>query len=139
MSSGRIAVGVGVVVERRGQILLIRRGREPGAGFWSVPGGRMEFGETLAQCAEREALEETGCVVKAESEAHYGFSLMASAELQYVVVDVHAQYVSGEPKAGDDAAEAQFFNRSQLEALGDRLHHETARLLQLNGVMDRLS
>ena len=61
----RPIVGAGAVIVRGDEVALIRRGREPRKGEWSIPGGMVELGETLRQCAEREALEETGLVVEA--------------------------------------------------------------------------
>ena len=56
-------VGVAVIIVERGRLLLIRRKRSHGAGSWAVPGGHLEFGESPAECAIREAFEETGLVV----------------------------------------------------------------------------
>src|SRR5690606_26132744 len=59
----RPIVGIGVVVLRPGHVLLIRRGRAPSAGSWSLPGGAQELGETAEDCARRELAEETGITV----------------------------------------------------------------------------
>src|SRR5438309_12034876 len=58
-------VGVGAVIVEDGRVLLIKRGKAPLLGEWSIPGGMLELGETLRQGAEREALEETGLTVRA--------------------------------------------------------------------------
>ena len=57
---GRPVVGVGVVVWRGASFLLVRRGREPNKGQWSIPGGAQQLGETVYAAGEREVLEETG-------------------------------------------------------------------------------
>jgi 8-oxo-dGTP diphosphatase len=58
-------VGVGAIIVEDNRVLLIKRGKAPLLGEWSIPGGMLELGETLRQGAEREALEETGLVVRA--------------------------------------------------------------------------
>ena len=58
-------IGVGALIVENGRIVLIKRGKAPLLGEWSIPGGMLELGETLRQGAEREALEETGLVVRA--------------------------------------------------------------------------
>ncbi len=105
-------VGVGVVCLRGEQVLLVRRGRPPRAGEWSLPGGRLEWGETLAACAVREVREETGVEISLEGlidvvDGLFGGS-PAAPEHHYVLVDYAARWLSGEPQAADDAAEARF-------------------------------
>ena len=64
-------LGVGAVIVEDGRVLLIKRGKAPLLGEWSIPGGMLELGETLRQGAEREALEETGLVVRATDLLHH--------------------------------------------------------------------
>ena len=126
-----IVVGVGAVVARRGAVLLVQRSKEPGKGLWAIPGGRMVFGETLKQVAEREVREETGLNVEAEGKAFYGFDVRVNDELQYVVVDVKAvcKDEKQEPVAGDDALDARFFDQKTFEEMGDKIVKETRLLL----------
>lgn len=109
---------VGAVVhDARGRLLLIRRGHEPSKGRWSLPGGRMEPGETAAQAVEREVLEETGLVVRA-GEAVGRVRIPASAVV-YDVVDLACTLVDAdaEPTAGDDADAVTFADAATLDAL----------------------
>ena len=114
-------VGVGAVIIRDGQVLLVKRGREPAKGLWAIPGGAVEPGETLQAAAEREILEETGVVINA-GEPIFAFDLIEKDEtgalkFHYVIVDLRAEYVSGEPVAADDAADARWLAPRDLDSL----------------------
>ena len=109
---------VGAVVhDTHGRLLLIRRGHEPSKGKWSLPGGRVEPGETAAQAVEREVLEETGLAVRA-GEPVGRVRIPASAAL-YDVVDLACTLVDAdaEPTAGDDADAVMFADAAALDAL----------------------
>ncbi len=106
-------LGVGAVVRRDGAVLLVRRGREPYRGEWAIPGGRVNWGESLATAAERELLEETGVSIRAGAPA-YCFEVI-DADHHYVVVDLSAEYLAGEPRAGDDADAAAWVPLTELE------------------------
>ena len=99
----RPEVSVGAVVLRDpGELLLVRRGREPGRGLWSVPGGRVEGGETLAAAVVREVREEAGIVVRCGD--FLGHVERIGAEWHFVILDFLAHQVDErEPRAGDDA------------------------------------
>lgn len=127
-----IQVGVGVLCRRAGQLLMVQRGRDPGKGKWALPGGRMDFGETLAVTAQREVLEETGVRCSARAHGIWAFDVPVSPTLQYVVVDVEADYVSGEPRAGDDAAAAAFVDAGRWRALvaAGLVHSATVALVE---------
>ena len=107
MSVERPTPGAGVVCLRGGQVLLVKRGKPPRMGEWSIPGGRMEMGETIAETALRELVEETR--VSAELLGLIDVVDTISERGQMVLIDYAARWVSGEPVAGDDAAEARFF------------------------------
>lgn len=114
-------MGVGAIVIREGKILLVKRGVPPGKGLWAIPGGMIELGETIQQAAEREILEETGIRIQAR-EPVYTFDLIdrdteGRIRYHYVVVDVFAYYVSGEPVAHDDVVEAKWVAPEELESL----------------------
>ena len=114
-------VGVGAIVFHQERVLLVKRGRPPNAGQWAIPGGRVRFGESLQQAAEREILEETGITIRAR-EPVYAFDVIQQDEnnqcqLHYVVVDLAADYLSGEPLAGDDASDAAWVSADELGSL----------------------
>jgi 8-oxo-dGTP diphosphatase len=105
-----------VIKDRDGRLLLIKRGHEPGAGLWSLPGGRIEAGETHYQAVAREVLEETGLRVECRR-------LLGTAELPgpdgavIHVSDYLAEVTGGELAAGDDAADAAWVTAADLDRL----------------------
>jgi ADP-ribose pyrophosphatase len=113
-------LGVGAVVRRGDAVLLVRRGKPPSQGEWAIPGGRVQLGESLARAAEREILEETGVIIEA-GEVVYSFEFIEATAgrvaWHYVVLDLAARYVSGEPRRGDDASDAAWVRFSELERL----------------------
>lgn len=125
-------VAVGIVCFRDMDVLLIRRGKPPRTGEWSIPGGRVEFGETLLATAARELREETG--IEAQGFAHVEtldglFTSRTSGVLHshYVLVDYVARWLSGEPRAGDDATEARFVPLAEIGRMD--LWAETRRVI----------
>jgi 8-oxo-dGTP diphosphatase len=123
---------VGVVCLRGDEVLLIRRGTPPRLNQWSVPGGRLEWGETLQVAALRELKEETG--VEAEllgllDVVDGVFPARPGGEItrHYVMIDYAARWTGGEPVAGDDAAEARFVTLDEAMALVE--WEETRRVI----------
>ncbi len=114
----RPLVGVGAVIVQEGKVVIVQRGSEPLKGQWSVPGGALEIGETLRQCAEREALEETGLRVQAGEvlEVFDAIHVEADGRVQYhyVLVDFACRLLGGELKAGADAVQAKWVTLDQL-------------------------
>ncbi len=95
---------------------MVRRGRGPAAGKWSVPGGRVERGETLAEAVVRELAEETG--VEAVCEGLAGWVERMAADHHFVILDFWVRALADvDPIPGDDAAEAAWVPLSQVREL----------------------
>jgi 8-oxo-dGTP diphosphatase len=107
-----------IVFDAGGRLLLIRRLREPGAGSWSLPGGRCEAGETTAAACIRELAEETGLVGRVRRPAGQ-VERDGPAGVSYLIDDFVCEPVGGQLRAGDDAGEARWVDRSELDALHD--------------------
>ena len=107
----KTAIGVGAVVFRGDEVLLIKRGKDPFKGQWSIPGGGLEYGEKIVDAVIREVREETGCEITLIGLLDVFDGLPAKPEFgtHTVIIDYVAQWRSGEPIAGDDAVEAMFF------------------------------
>jgi ADP-ribose pyrophosphatase YjhB (NUDIX family) len=131
----RPIVGVGVVVWHQDRVLLVRRGKAPRSGQWSLPGGAQRLGETLAEAARREVEEEVGLEVTLGD-------IVATLDLierdpqdrvryHYTLVDFVAEAPSGALRPGSDAADARWFTIAEVEALG--LWSETIRVIKLAG------
>ena len=109
------------------EVLLIRRGKPPRLGEWSIPGGRIEWGERAADAALRELEEETGA--RGEILGLLDVVDGLFGERHYVLVDFAVRWMSGEPRAGDDAVEAAFWPADQAIRLVD--WSETKRIIQM--------
>jgi 8-oxo-dGTP diphosphatase len=98
---------VGVICFRGDEVLLIKRGKPPRSGDWSIPGGRLEWNEAVKVCALRELEEETGVTAELVGlvDVIDGFF---GDDRHYVLIDYAARWISGEPRAGDDAVDARF-------------------------------
>ena len=106
--------GIGAIVIHANQVLLVKRANPPKQGLWCIPGGKIEFGETLQQAAEREIKEETGITIKAGAPI-YVFDLIEAGRFHYIIVDLLAEYVSGSPASGDDASDAGWFSLDNID------------------------
>lgn len=93
----RVGVGVGVLVLHEGLVLLGRRRGSHGAGTWSAPGGRLEYGEEIVDCAARELKEETGLVASSLELGPYTNDVFPEAGEQYLTVFVVARGIRGTP------------------------------------------
>ncbi len=111
----RPTVGAGAVVQDDdGRLLVVRRGREPAAGRWTLPGGRVEAGERAADTVVRELREETGLDV--EVTGFLGFSEVFDGDGHRVILDFRAAVLGGEARAGDDADAVAWVTRHELSA-----------------------
>ncbi len=126
----RPEVGVSTAVFRDGRVLLAQRAVGALAGLWSLPGGRVEFGEKLAEAALRELDEEVG--VKAEIVDFAGVVQVLprkeGAQFHFVVIAFAANWVSGEPQTGPEAADIRWADPMTLDGLPvtDDLHRIVA-------------
>jgi len=132
----RPVAAVGVVCFRGADVLLVKRGKPPLEGRWSLPGGRIEWGERAADAALRELKEETGVEAEIIGLADVVDALMTKSGAEsetpwghYVLIDYAARWTRGEPHAGDDAADARFFSPEEITGLG--LWSETLRVIAL--------
>ena len=123
----RPEVCVGAIAIDEDDLLLIRRGRGVAAGFWSVPGGRVEEGETLAEAVVRELGEETG--IEGVCGELVGVEEVLAEGFHFVILDYAVSVLERiEPVAGDDAAEAAWVPLSDVaelplaEGLAEFLH-----------------
>lgn len=96
MYMDRPGVGLAVIVERDGEVLLLERKGSHGEGTWAPPGGHVELGESLEECAARETLEETGVVIGDVEFIAITNDLFPSEQKHYLTVWVQATYQSGQ-------------------------------------------
>jgi 8-oxo-dGTP diphosphatase len=131
----RPIIGVGVVVWYGERVLLVRRGKPPRVGDWSLPGGAQRLGETIAQAARREVKEEAGLeLVLGDVVATVDLierDRQGRIRYHYTLIDFVAEAMSPELHPGSDAADARWFGLAELEALG--LWSETVRVIKLAG------
>jgi ADP-ribose pyrophosphatase YjhB (NUDIX family) len=115
--SGSVILCVGAVIkDDQGRLLLIKRGHAPGAGLWSLPGGRIEPGETDAEALVREMREETGLTV--EPGQLVGIVRRPAQDGDVLDIrDYAATVTGGTLRAGDDAAEARWVAPGELDSL----------------------
>ena len=133
----RPLIGVGVIVFRETaagpRVLLIRRGKPPREGQWSLPGGRQRLGETVREAAVREVREETGCAVEITALLDVVDSInrdeAGAIAYHYTLIDFLAEWRGGEAIAAGDAAEVAWADPDALSPYD--LWDETLRLVEL--------
>ena len=114
--------GVGIVVFHHQKVLLIRRGKPPRQGDWSIPGGKQKLGETIREAARREVQEETGIEIGPLKLVDVVDSIFKDSQQRiqyhYSLIDWMGEYHSGILIASDDAVDAKWFNVKELQTLG---------------------
>lgn len=122
-----------IVYDPQGRVLLVERGKPPGEGLWTVPGGRLESSETLAQGVAREVREETGLVVEVGALACVVERM--GDDFHYVILDYVARAIGGELAAGSDARAAKWIDEGELQQLPltDGLQDVLARARKAHG------
>lgn len=125
-------VGLGAVVWHQGRVLMIRRGKPPRMGGWSLPGGAQQLGETAAEGVRREIREETGIEIHLLGLVDVVDSIQrdpaGQVQYHYTIVDFAAIYAGGELQAGDDAIEAVWVTPEDLSQFD--LWAETLQVIQ---------
>jgi ADP-ribose pyrophosphatase len=127
----QIAVGA-VVFNDAGEVLLVKRLNEPSKNLWAIPGGRLQAGETLKEAAKREIFEETSVKIE-PSNIVYTFELLEKNEqgdikFHYIIIDYEAEFISGTPRAADDAKESAWVSRERFKTIN--VNRSTRKLLQ---------
>jgi 8-oxo-dGTP diphosphatase len=112
-------VAVGAVVFREDRVLMVLRGKPPAERQWAIPGGCIELGETLQEAAEREIMEETGLTIRAGKPV-YTFDVIERDEagrirFHYIIVDLEAVYIHGDPRPGDDALDVSWVSSKDIQ------------------------
>ena len=129
----RPLIGVGAVVFKGGEVLLVRRGKPPREGGWSLPGGRQRLGERVRETARREVAEETGIEAEVTALLDVVDSITrdeaGAIAYHYTLVDFLAEWRSGEAAAGGDAAEVTWADPADLDRYD--LWEETVRLIRM--------
>ena len=116
----RPLIGVGVVLLRQDQVLLVCRGKPPANGAWSLPGGAQEIGETAEDGARRELLEETGIRAGPMTFVAHVDSIHRDmngvVQYHYTILDFAAAWLDGDPIPGGDVVAAEFVSFSDLDS-----------------------
>jgi len=131
-------VGVGVIVFRDKEVLLVKRNKDPNKGQWSIPGGSQMIGETAAQAAQRELLEETGVKVFQLLLVDVVDAIIPDVEgkikYHYTLVDYMGQWQSGTSRPGDDAQEVRWVSLNELNSFS--LLEKTMNIIQKAAAMN---
>ena len=136
----RPIVGVGAVVFRGNEVLLIRRGKPPRMGDWSLPGGMQEIGETVFEAAAREVQEETGVTISDIALIDVVASITldddAGVQFHYPLIEVVAKWQSREPHGGPDPMHAEFvpLDEASKMVLWRETHRIIAKAREMRGL-----
>jgi ADP-ribose pyrophosphatase YjhB (NUDIX family) len=114
-------VGVGAIILERDRVLMAQRGKQPQKGRWSLPGGLLELGETLADGVRREVREETGLEIRPLGVLEVFERIMRDSagapEYHYVLIDYICRATGGTLRAGDDVCAVEWVRRRDLARL----------------------
>jgi 8-oxo-dGTP diphosphatase len=117
----RPIVGVGAIILKRDRILMAQRGKEPLKGWWSLPGGALELGESLKDAVTREVREETGLEIRPLEVFEIFERIMRDSsgapEYHYILIDYTCRITGGTLCAGDDVCQVEWVRRQDLPAL----------------------
>ena len=126
-------VGVGAVILDQRRVVLVKRRLPPLAGEWSIPGGRLEIGETLREAVVREAHEETGLTIEPADLLGVYDRLVRDGSgrvlYHYVLIDFLCRRLAGELQAGGDADDARWFSHEEIGEIS--LVEDTAEVIRL--------
>ncbi len=114
----RPIASVGAIILREDNVLLVKRGVEPSAGLWSIPGGAIELGETAQDALVREVKEETGLEVEPEEVVEVFNTILEErgrVQYHYVIIDYLCRYVSGEIAPASDVEDARWVSITDLD------------------------
>ena len=114
---------VGAIVLEKGRLLLVRRNKEPGRGTWTLPGGHVEWGESLREAVAREVREETGVDITVEGVAGLAERIIPNDDGAIVYHFIIVNYWAGAPdlpaaRAGSDAADVRWVEVGELATMG---------------------
>ncbi len=144
--SPRPTVAVGGIIVQDNRILLIQRGHAPNKGLWTVPGGRVEWGETVRDAVVREVREETGLTVELGPLVIIVDRMRlpdAEGAYHFIILDFLARPLGGALQAGDDAAAARWVTRDEwatlptTEGLGPVLD-KALRMAAMPGIWEKI-
>jgi len=117
----RPELAVSAAIFRDGRVLVVRRAREPAAGSWTLPGGRVELGETLVEAVVREVAEETALTIRVKGLAGYREVILESAidgrGRHFVILPFAAQWISGEVKLNEELGDFSWRTLSEIADL----------------------
>ncbi len=129
----RPIVGIGIIVLKAESVLLVRRGKPPNIGSWTLPGGAQEVGETVEEAARRELLEETGLTVGPLHFAAHVDNIRRDPEgrvqFHYTILDFAARWLAGDAVAATDVTEAAWVKLDRLEEY--QLWSEAYRVIEI--------
>ena len=125
-------VGVGAIILKEDEVLLIKRGTPPSKGNWSIPGGGVELGESLREACHREVMEETGLEIKIIEQCAVLDRIIKDSinrvQFHYVLIDYLCSPVGGNLQAGTDATEILWHNIHSLQSIKN-MTEKTAKII----------